>query len=184
MKKVKQKKCKECSEMFTPFRSTQIVCSPICSIKYSKALNDKKDAKEWSKRKSELKKKDKGTKDYYQDALKIFNEYIRKRDKDKPCVSCGAKAGTYRISSGHYFPQGQNKSIALDERNAHGQCWYNCNSQKSGNLSEYYPELINRIGIDNYNDLVEKKKIAKHYTIDELLEIINYYKNKLKTIAQ
>ena len=54
----------------------------------------RKEAKEWNKRKSELKKKTKTTKDYYQDALKVFNEYIRLRDKDKPCVSCGAKAGT------------------------------------------------------------------------------------------
>lgn len=177
-------RCKNCKEKFEKKYPNQMGKLSYCLEKdeciseFWRVANDIS----WKKRKAQMKKNLKTVTDYYNEAIEAFNEYIRERDKDKPCVSCGAEAGTYTMSSGHYFPQGANKSIGLDERNAHGQCWYNCNSNKSGNLSEYLPELINRIGKDNYEDLQRLRHITKRYTRQELEEITKQYKQKLKEL--
>jgi ElaB/YqjD/DUF883 family membrane-anchored ribosome-binding protein len=177
-------RCRNCKQKFEVKRFNQKYCDELeCrtaeAMDNLKKIKTKQD-KDWKKRKKEMKEDLKSLQDWYNEALEIFNTYIRLRDKDKPCVSCGAKAGTYTISSGHYFPQGNNRAIALDERNAHGQCWYNCNSSKSGNLSEYYPELINRIGQKGYEDLQRLRHQTKRYTVDELKDIKEYYKEKIK----
>ena len=31
----------------------------------------------------------------------VFNAFIRERDKDLPCISCGRKLG---LQAGHYYP--------------------------------------------------------------------------------
>ena len=176
-----RKKCKHCREYFRPEKRLQHYCLKAeCVEAWVISLREA----QWKKRKKQIKEELKTLEDYYQEALKAFNAYIRERDKNKPCVSCGAKEGTYRITSGHYFPQGQNRSIALDERNAHGQCWYNCNSNKSGNLSEYLPELINRIGQDGYDELQRLRHETKKYNRDDLKAIREDYKEKLKELRR
>lgn len=117
--------------------------------------------------------------DYLKIAQQVFNRYIRLRDKDKPCISCGVKAGNYRITAGHYFPS-TNKSVTFNEDNLHGQCWFNCNSSKSGNLSEYRIGLIERIGIERVEKLEIQSRETKKYTIEELKVIIKKYKELTK----
>ena len=171
-------KCKQCKTPFERMKPLQAVCSPICAIEYSKVLEEKKKRKETR----ELKQSMKTWMDYYQEALKVFNSYVRERDKNEKCISCDAAPGTYRLTSGHYFPQGQNKSVALDEDNAHSQCWFNCNKNKSGNLAEYYPRLIKKIGQERFDELEQRKNSLKKYSIPELIEIKIIFKEKLKTL--
>lgn len=122
--------------------------------------------------------------DYFQETLKTFNTYIRVRDKDKPCISCDKPAGTYRLTSGHFYPQGTYRNIALDERNAHGQCWFNCNKNKSGNLHEYRPRLIKKIGLESVKqlDIDAQQKVGKQ-SIDELKELKIYYRKEIKKLS-
>jgi hypothetical protein len=175
-----RKKCRHCKQYFRPDKPLQHYClKPECVEEWVRVAREK----EWKQRKAKLKHDLKSWQDWYNEALKWFNKYIRVRDKDKPCVSCGAKAGTYKITSGHYFPQGTYRNIGLDERNSHAQCWYNCNSSKSGNLAEYYPELIRRIGQDGYDDLVRLKNEDRKFTIEELKEKIEEFKYKIKQLS-
>lgn len=174
-------RCKHCKEKFEPLHFNQKFCfKEECKSVWIATEKEK----QWIKRKKEIKEDLKTVQDLFKEVLEVFNSYIRERDKNKPCVSCGAKAGTYTMSSGHYFPQGNNKSIALDERNSHGQCWYNCNSNKSGNLSEYYPELIRRIGQEGYEELQRLRHETKKYTREELKEIKEHYKQKIKELKK
>jgi hypothetical protein len=160
-----------------------MTCSISCSITYSNDLKAKKDSKDWKARKKSLKEGLKTNQDYYQAALKVFNEYIRIRDKNKPCISCQAPPGTYKITSGHYYPQGTYRSVALNEMNAHGQCWFNCNKNKSGNLGEYRIALIEMYGIDKVEELDELRLIKKHYSIPELILEKEYWKQKIKNFS-
>jgi hypothetical protein len=178
---------KVCRKKFTPFRDTQTVCDYVCANNYQAQLREKKAKEEqqgWKKRKAETEERLKTWMDYFQEALNLFNEFIRLRDKDKDCISCGAKAGTYRISSGHFHPQGTYKSTALNEDNAHGQCWFNCNKNKHGNLSEYRPRLIERIGIDRVNEIDRLKNETIKRTIPELQQLKAHYRRKINELKK
>jgi len=44
--------------------------------------------------------------------------------------------------------------------------------------------LIARIGIDRFNELEAVKNVPRHYTIDEVKELIQEYRNKIKQIEK
>lgn len=176
---MKTRKCKYCKEPFTPITTLQKNCfNPNCVTDWINEINTKK----WQKKKAKLKLDLMTLSDYMKLAQIVFNKYIRIRDKDKPCISCGAKAGTYTITAGHYFPS-TNKSVTFNENNLHGQCWFNCNSSKSGNLLEYRFGLIKRIGLEQLTLLEAEARKTRKFTIDELKEIINTYKKKIKQFS-
>ena len=136
--------------------------------------------KKAQRQRTQYNKENKRKQDYEKDLEKVFNKFIRLRDKDKPCISCDAKAGTYTLTAGHYFPAGSHKNVRFDEDNVHGQCWYNCNKNKHGNLSEYLPRLIERIGQERFDALTKRRNEPRRYTIPELKELIEDYKQKIK----
>src|SRR6266567_4576872 len=106
MKSVKPRKCKECGSVFTPKYSTvQSTCSIQCSIAYSKTLKANKEAKEWAKEKKERKEALMSRKEWLDIAQKVFNTFIRERDKGKPCYMC-QKPINGVIHACHYLSQG------------------------------------------------------------------------------
>jgi len=107
---------------------------------------------------------------------------VRLRDRNQSCISCDAAPGTYTDSAGHYFPQGSNKNIRFDLDNIHSQCWYNCNKKKAGNLSEYLPRLIKKIGQQAFDELVDRKNRPSHYSIPELIEMKVKFKDMVKEL--
>lgn len=176
--KPKQKTCKKCGEPFEPIRPFQKCCTYICAIDYAKAELEQKHNKEKRKTLKAFNDSDKNV--LKRKAIQVFNAYIRARDKDKPCVSCGYKDGARQIHAGHYRPAGNVAILRFDERNVHAQCSI-CNNHLSGNLVNYRKELINRIGLDQVEEL-EATNEPKQYTIEEYAEIIKTYKAKIKRI--
>ena len=77
MKQIKDKNCKWCGTIFRPYMSTDRFCSTYCFI-------DAHKDKVWRKISKEKKAKLKSRSDYLKDLQKIFNQYIRLRDKDLP----------------------------------------------------------------------------------------------------
>ena len=131
-----------------------------------------------AKKKREFKQNDK--KHLINVARDTFNKYIRLRDKDEPCISCGYISdgkNSRQWHAGHYRPAGQNTALRFDERNVHKQCSI-CNNYKSGNLVAYRENLIKKIGIEEVERL-ETEKPVKKWTAEELQDIINIYKAKL-----
>ncbi len=119
-----------------------------------------------------------------------FQKWIRIRDKDLPCISCGkfiTEDGLdMKWDGGHFYKSELYTSLMFDEGNCHKQCSY-CNDHLSGNLIEYRDRLLIKIGQEGYEDLrhassLDKQvdpfngKPAKLYYIEKFLE----YKNKLK----
>jgi hypothetical protein len=105
-------------------------------------------------------------------AQTTFNTWIRERDKDKGCISCGAEID----HAGHYFNAGHYSALTFDELNVHGQC-LRCNNFMHGNLINYRMGLVDRYGDKFVQDLERKarNKIAKYSRLD-LQEIIDKYK--------
>jgi hypothetical protein len=99
------------------------------------------------------------------EAQAAFNAWIRVRDEDLPCISCGTtEAGQWH--AGHYRTTAAAPELRFDENNCHKQC-AQCNNYKSGNISEYRPNLIDRIGQEEL-DKLEGPHEPKRYTIEDL----------------
>ena len=182
MKQPKVKYCIVCQAEFKQFKSTEKVCSLKCAIEHAKNVSKEVKRKEWNKTKKVKKEALKTKKDYEKELEVIFNRFIRLRDKDLPCISCNAPAGTYKLTAGHFHPAGTYKNIRFNEDNVHGQCWYNCNKNKHGNLSEYRPALVLRIGQDRVNEIDRLRNVPAKYTIPELKEMKEYYRKKIKEL--
>ena len=174
---MRAKKCKVCKEKFEPLRPLQVVCSTRCGYEYTKLQKEN----QWKDRKKELKEKLLTRSDYLKLAQAAFNAYIRERDKDRSCISCGTYNG--KMNAGHYMSVGSTPELRFNEDNVHKQC-ERCNTFYSGNLINYRIELINRIGEERVNLLERKDLEPLKMTIDEIKELTKKYKKLLKNLRK
>ena len=173
---MKTRKCKYCKEQFQPYNSLQKNCfEPDCVTAW---IQDVK-TKQWAKKKAQLKKDLMTVQDYVKIAQQIVNKYIRIRDKDELCISC--QKTPIKKNAGHFHNANNHWSVRFDERNIHLQCEH-CNTYLSGNLLKYRENLIQKIGIKEFEDLEQKANETRKFTIEELKEIIEEYKKKIKNI--
>ena len=103
-------------------------------------------------------------------AQMIFNRWIRNRDKDKGCISCGAEV----TEAGHYMSAGHYTALRFNEANTNGQCT-RCNCFLHGNLIHYRQGLIKKIGEQRVLMLENHTRIKK-WSRYELELIIQTYK--------
>lgn len=111
---------------------------------------------------------------------RLFSSYIRLRDKEKVCISCGQY--TDDKEAGHYYPRA-NLAVRWDEMNVHGQC-LNCNRFRDGNHSAFGRGIAIRYGdsvLDSLDTKSQQRIKLKSY---ELLEKIELYQNKLKNFSR
>lgn len=179
-KVLKAKTCKCCKEKFLPHRPLAYVCSPECAWSYARKQQEEKEAKEQNDKKKVLKENTQTQSDCVRIAQQVFNKYVRLRDQNQPCISCdGELRGKY--DAGHYFSCGNYPALRFNEFNVFGQC-VQCNQHKHGNLQEYRIRLENRIGIEMLEDLYQKRELPIKYSIPELKELIQLYKQKIKDL--
>lgn len=148
-----------------------MVCCFDCAIK----LEADKKEKKWKERKREFKKKDKTYTQKVNEAKKVFQKWVRLRDKDKPCISCGTT--TSDIWDGGHFKKAElYSSTIFDEDNVWKQC-RKCNRFLGGNELNYREGLIKRIGLERVEAVEERasERVYK-YTDQELEEIKTKYK--------
>lgn len=182
-------KAPSCRQKFQPARPMQQVCSVECAREYSlaKKLRDERKAKrEEAKKTRERKAAIKTTRELVKEAQIAFNEYIRTRDQDRPCICCGASLTQESIGGGfdcgHYRSVGSAPHLRFDERNAHGQT-KRCNRYGSGRAVDYRIGLVARIGLAAVEAL-EADNTPRHYTREELIELRRYYKAKTKALKE
>lgn len=168
------KKCKNCKEGFERIHFNQKFCfKDECKNVWIQSEKDKQWKKEKAKKKVELMT----LQDYIKIAQQVFNKFIRERDKGNVCISCQKKP--LKENAGHLFNANNHWSVRFDERNVHLQCEH-CNTYLSGNLIYYRENLIKKIGLDEFEKLSVKAKETRKYSKEELKEIIELYRNKLK----
>lgn len=174
------KKCKVCKGAFKPRTTTQRTCCLECAIQQQNEKRLKQEKKDWRIKKRIMKERLKTRSDWLKEAQVEFNRFIRLRDKDLGCISCGVKLGN-KYDAGHYRSVGGFPEFRFDENNVHAQC-VRCNQLLSGNLIEYRINLISRIGKDEVERL-EKHTEPKKYTIQEIKDIKEIYKKKQKKVV-
>lgn len=174
----KQKTCKVCKNKFEPLRPLQMVCTPACAYEYQK--NQK--LKTWKKEKADKKQSLMTLSDHLKIAQVNFNHYIRLRDTNQNCISCNSKLKKGNVDCGHYHSAGGHFNVRFNEDNCHSQCSRPCNKDKAGDLINYRIGLINRIGIERLEYLDSIANITRNFTIEEVKEINEAYKNKIKSL--
>ena len=179
---MKRRRCKQCGELFHKQQPMQFVCSPVCAYKYAKTKEGKKTGEKAKRaiRKAE-KEKIKTKSQWAKEAQAAFNRYIRERDKDEPCISCGRHhQGQYH--AGHYRSVGAHPELRFDDDNCHKQC-APCNNHLSGNIADYRIGLIEKIGIEAV-DRLEGQHSPKRYTIEDLKHIKVEYSRKCRELRK
>lgn len=172
---MRQKKCKSCGKPFTPTKPLQQVCDFACAIEFNLINKAKVLRKELKIAKDKIKSRQ----EWLKEAQTAFNNFIRARDKDLPCISCGRHhQGQYH--AGHYLTVGARPELRFNEMNCAKQC-QPCNTHLHGNLILYRVELIKRIGLYNVEWLEGHHEPSKH-TISDLKVIKALYKAKLKEL--
>lgn len=182
MKAPKQKKCKVCGDKYQPANSLQKACSLPCALKYAEQQREKKERKWVREEKQRLKTK----REVMPEAQRAFNRFIRERDYEEPCISCGQYKTDDRFTGGlwdcgHYRSTGSAPHLRFNEDNAHKQCVL-CNRDKSGNAVDYRINLINRIGLERVEALECNNESVK-WTKEDLEDIKKHYSreaNRLK----
>lgn len=183
--KPKVKKCNVCKTEFNQYNSLISWCSTKCGYELSQSKLKQKESREWKKRKKALKEKVKTLSQYEQDAKKSFQHFIRLRDKNLPCISCGGFSEN-DWAGGHYFPAGIYSGLIFNEKNCHKQCNSHCNMYLSGNLLEYRKGLVKRFGsdyVDDLENLSDSKRLYK-YSKKELIAIKLKYDLKIKELKK
>ena len=172
------RKCKNCGVKFKPiYSSLQYTCSFDCAKIYGKKMLEKINEKE----RKEIKKSLLTHKDYLKALQKVFNSYIRLRDKNKPCISC-KKPLKSKFDAGHFFSVGGYPNVRFDLDNVHGQCVY-CNQYYHGNIHEFKKGIIERIGVERFEALeIRAKQTVTKLSIEEIKEKIAYYKGLIKDL--
>jgi len=177
VKRIKDKKCRWCKELFIPAQSMQVVCTPRCALAYSL----KKKAKAFKADTAVMKKaiKDKDRAYWIKKSQIAFNAYIRARDEKLPCISCQRHhVGQYH--AGHFRSIGACAALRFCEKQVWKQC-APCNNHLSGNIANYRINLVRILGADEV-ERIENYNEIRRFTIDELKEIEAHYKAKLKEL--
>lgn len=188
LKEVKQKTCKNpaCGAKFKPMQLGQKVCGWQCGLAIAKEPANQnvarkaiaqRERREIKVRKEKLKSRA----DHLKEAQVVVNQYIRLRDADLPCVSCG-RFHDGQWHAGHFKSAGGHPELRFEPLNIWRQC-APCNTHKSGDLVNYRAELVRRIGAEKV-EWLEGPHEAKRYTIDDLKAIKAEYRAKIKALKE
>ena len=85
----------------------------------------------------------------------IFSKFIRERDKDKGCVTCGKWYEPKRMQAGHFISRAYNSTL-FSEINVHSQC-YACNIYRKGATDEYILKMEEMYGREAVDELLVQK---------------------------
>ena len=159
-------------------------CCYECLKSYSSKNAEKIIAKERRVQDRKTKEKLKTRGDWMKEAQAAVNAYIRWRDRDKGCISCGTSliqestGGGY--DAGHYLSRGAhpNKRFRLD--NIFGQC-KRCNRYMSGNVSNMRIGIIQRHS-QEFLDRIETCQHNPRIDIDYLKRIKKIFTKRLKAL--
>jgi 5-methylcytosine-specific restriction endonuclease McrA len=190
MKQCKPKPCKECKTIFQPRNSLQVVCGLQCAVQRSERKNKEKVAigikKERKAQKQALRVRKealKSNREWLKELQAVVNKYVRLRDSGKPCCSCDKPDdGSHQRHASHYKSAGSNSALRFNLWNIHASCSV-CNNHLSGNIGEYTPRLIKKIGQDRYDWLLTQNQPVK-YDIEYIKRFKKIFLKRIRMIEK
>lgn len=181
--RIKTTKCKHCPTRFIKFRMEQKTClNPDCLVKQGRIEAAKRQARMEREQRAEKKARlrELNPLQYWlKRAEKAVNAFIRERDKDQPCISCG----TYDASTwhaGHWISVGASSALRYDQANIHKQC-HQCNWYEGGKSTDYEARLPARIGQAEVDRLKYARRERK-WTREDCLAIEVEFRSRLKEL--
>ena len=111
----------------------------------------------------------------------IFSQYIRLRyskNEISECVTCGKQDHWKKLQAGHFVSR-KHYATRWDEDNVQVQC-SGCNVFRYGEqylFSKY-------LGVDLSEELLMKSRKIQKFTDNELLEMIEIYKDKVNNLLE
>lgn len=178
-------RCKNCRELFPKKYFNQKFClKDECVKAFSEWVKDQN----WKKKKRKIQEDLQTLSDLIKLAQIVFNKYIRLRDRNSPCISCGGKLirnekYSSQYDASHYYNANNHYFLRFNEDNVHASCTY-CNRNLHGNLIEYRKGLISRIGEERLKYLDDNSRRIRKFTKDELRDLIKIYKEKQKKLKK
>lgn len=157
-KEPKQKPCCICTDKFTPFQTTDVVCAKYdCRVSYAMRIVEKnRKAKKKAERKAAsdnrkqktAKKRELMSNDEYRAKVvqPVINEIARLIDYGQPCIATGNYG---KENGGHYRSVGSNRTTALNLHNIFIQA-FESNHFKSGDNVKFKDGLIKTYGKDYF----------------------------------
>lgn len=161
--------CKACKTRFEG-KGFVVWCSPECGSVIARQGLDKKKAKEAKDERKQHRKKlaDSKPKKYWlKKAEEAVNRYVRLRDSHLGCCSCDLPStweGQWHAS--HFRSVGAASAVRYNLWNIHKGCSV-CNNHRSGNIIEYRPRLIAKIGAEKVDWLMAQNQRAD-YSVEYL----------------
>ena len=158
---VKLKECRQCGSKFSPWSSTQTVCGRVCAsklVKTEKKIKNSQERAQFLERKEKLKPRSK----WEEECRAIVQKIARIRDRNDGCISCDLPAtwqGQWHGS--HFRSHGAASAVQFHLWNIHKSC-SGCNHHKSGNIINYEPRLIAKIGQEKVDWLRSQNQIVRH----------------------
>ena len=178
------KNCKVCRAPFEPRLPMQVVCGIDCARSLAVSVRGKAEKKAATKQRKadrERKEKIKTRSELAREAQQALNAWVRLRDADKPCISCGRHhEGQYH--AGHYLSVGARPELRYEPLNVWKQC-APCNTHLSGNAVLFRQALVREIGLERV-EWLEGPHPAKKYTADELRAIKAEYTAKARELKR
>lgn len=191
----KHRNCKVCKTRFKPAAIYEWWCCEEHKIEYAVLVMKERRKQNYDneiKQRQERQKEDRKQlkvrrinaqpKTYWiKQAQQAVNAFVRARDSNLPCVSCGTTSAA-QWDAGHYRTTAAAPQFRFDPRQIQKQCSV-CNQHKSGNIVPYRVELIKRIGIETV-EAIENNHERRSYSIEELKGIRDYYRLELKRLKE
>ena len=195
----RRKKCKRCGEYHDAESGVQLPAGFFCSKEHAiehgleasrkrterlraKAVRlREQDAKIAAKAHRERRMEVKPISYWMKRAQNVVNRYVRVRDANLPCISCGRPpewGGQWHAS--HFRSVGAASNLRFNLKNIHKSCSI-CNSHLSGNIMHYRPALIEKIGYSEVERLESDNSIKK-YSVEYLKKIERVFKKKIASI--
>jgi len=189
------KSCKHCKKSVRVETMTTRQFGNFCSVAHSmawidansKRLADKARAQRIAKEKKKIKSRKEAIKsptEWHNELQVLVNRYVRLRDRKDGCISCdkpSAWNGQWHAS--HYFSRGSSSSLRFNLWNNHKACSI-CNNHLSGNIEAYTPRLIDKIGQERYDWLVENKSKVIKFDLDWTKRAIKIARKGIKRLEK
>ena len=159
------KRCKVCRQPFEPRLPMQAVCGIDCARALAISVRGKAEKQAATKQRKldrERKEAIKTRSDLAREAQREVNRYVRARDFKDGCISCDKPAtwnGQWHAS--HFRSVGAAPQLRFNLWNIHKACSV-CNNWKSGNIGEYAPRLLQKIGQEKYQFLLSHSGCIKY----------------------
>ena len=158
---IKPKTCACCGTSFTPQRPMARACSVPCAMTIGRAKTAAKAAKVEKAKDKVTREKLKKKSAWEEECRAIVQKIARIRDRNDGCISCHLPAnwgGQWHGS--HFRSHGAASAVQFHLWNIHKSC-SSCNRDKGGNIIDYRPRLIAKIGQERVDWLMAQNKTVR-----------------------